>query len=146
MTQVASIGHGVRFLRQKTDLSYEDVGQVHELGGPTLARDAVDASHTLSPNRWREFIGGMRDGGEFSATIALEPGAGATKDHRKLFDDFKNDDAVTYRILWANVDATSFTVTALITGLEHAEPIDDKMTLNATFKVSGEPTLADGAA
>jgi predicted secreted protein len=145
MPTQGQVGFGVRLLRLNAANAYEDIGQIAELSGPALARDAVDASHSLSPNRFREFIGGMRDAGEISATLLLAPGAAAVKDHRRLVDDYKNDAAVTYRLLFPNVDQTSFTFTGLITSLEHAEPIDDKMTLSVTIKISGEPTLADMA-
>lgn len=147
MTTDAKVGFGVRFMRlNATTNAYEDLGQLVEPGGPSMSRDAVDGTHARSTNRYREFIGGMRDGGEVTATLILKPGAVATDDHAKLVADFNNDDPVTYRLLFPNANATSWTLSGLITKLDHAEPIDDKMTLALSIKISGQPTLADNAA
>lgn len=144
---VGRIGHGVRFLRSTGNSpdDWEDIGQIAELGGPNMNRDAVDATHTRSTNRYREFVGGLRDAGEVSITLILAPGAGVLEDHKKILDDFNNDTAVTYRLVFPDDDETYFEMSALCTGMEHAEPIDDKMTIALTYKISGQPTLSEGA-
>jgi predicted secreted protein len=142
---VARIGHGVRFLRSDgaSPPTLEDLGELLEPAGPSLSRDAVEATHAQSEDRYREFISGLRDAGEATATIALDPNAGASTSHRKLLDDYNNDDAVAYRILFPNPEGTAFDFVGLITNLEHAMPIDDRMTLSLTIKISGKPTLSN---
>lgn len=106
---------------------------------PSLTRDSVDASETLSPDQWREFIAGMKDAGEVSfefhiveggasyeglvAEFALE-GANATKNRRVVFPGGQ---------YWQ--------FAAFCTGLEHDTPMDDAMVGTATFKVTGQPVL-----
>jgi predicted secreted protein len=144
---VARIGHGVR-LQRASDASpaaFADIGELLEPGGPTLSRDAVEATHSQSPNRYREFISGLRDGGEVTGTFALEPGADAEDNHKKLVDDFNNDNLIEYRLLFPNAEATAWRFDGFITNIEHAEPIDDRMTVAVTFKISGQPTLEDTA-
>jgi predicted secreted protein len=133
----ALLGFGVRLVRNTTT----DLGELIELSGPSLARDAVEASHALSTNRFREFISGLRDGGEVSATIALVPATAQSSPHQELMDDFNNNSAVAYRVIFPDAN-TYFTFSGLITALEHATPIDDRMTLAVTIKITGEPTLA----
>lgn len=142
---VARIGHGVR-LQRASDASpavFADIGELLEPAGPTLAKEPVEATHSLSTNRYREFISGLRDGGEVTGTFALEPGAGASMNHKKIVDDYNNDNLVEYRLLFPNTNLTAWRFDALVTNVEHAEPIDDRMTIAVTFKISGQPTLED---
>lgn len=139
---IAAIGHGVRLQRNPgaSPAAVEDIGEILEINGPTFSRDAVEATHTQSPNRFREFISGLSDGGEISATIALDPDASQGSRHRELINDYKNRAAVTYRMVFPD-NSTYFQFDGLITNLEHATPIDDRMTMALTIKISGEPEM-----
>lgn len=139
---VAAIGHGVRVQRNpgNSPAEVEDIGELLEVSGPSLARDAVEATHSRSANRFREFISGLRDGGEITLTIALYPDSAAGSSHRKLVDDYEDDDAITYRMLFPD-GATYWEFDGLVTSLEHASPIDDRMTMAVTIKISGQPEL-----
>ncbi|WP_137387967.1 phage tail tube protein [Rhodoligotrophos defluvii] len=139
----ARIGYGVKFQRETTTPgTYEDIGELIEPGAPGLARDAVDATHAASPDAYREFISGLRDGGEVALTLALLPTNAA---QRRLYDDFNDNAAHKYKVLFPNVEQTSWSFDGLITALTPALPIDDRMTLAVTVKVSGKPVLADAA-
>lgn len=140
----AAIGFGVLLQRNNTGnspASYEDIGEILEVSGPSFSRDAVDTTHSQSTDRYREFITGLRDAGEMSATIALVPASAQGSKHRELMDDYESNSAVTYRMIFPD-GATNFVFSGIITGIEHATPIDDRMTLNTTIKISGKPTLA----
>ena len=140
---VARIGHGVR-LQRASDASpavFSDLGELLEVGGPTLARDAVESTHYQTADRFREFIVGLSDGGEIPFTIALSPNSDVGSDHAKLYADFNNQDVLQYRILFPG-GTVAFVVDGFITGLEHALPIDDRMTISGAIKVSGKPALS----
>ena len=138
----AKLGFGVMLQRESADSPsvYQDVGEIIEQNGPTMSRDSVEATHSESPNRYREFISGLRDGGEVTATIALVPSAGPTSVHALLVDDFNNDESISCRVLFPD-GVTTWTFSGFLTSLEHATPIDDRMTLALTVKVSGQPVL-----
>lgn len=141
----AQIGYGVKLQRLAvaSPESWEDIGEFIEVGGPKMARDAVEATHSLSTARYREFISGLRDAGEATAQLALVPGAGASVAHKKLLVDFESNSKVTYRILLPNAKATAWEFEGLITSMEHAMPIADRMTVSVSIKASGQPTLLD---
>lgn len=101
---------------------------------PGYTRDAPDASHTQSPDQFREFIAGMMDAGEVSLELNFIPSA---------------SDAIValivagkqnYQILFPGI--CTWTFAAICTSYQASTPFDDKMTAAATFKVSGKPTLA----
>lgn len=139
---VGKTGYGVRFQRDPgaSPGAIEDVGQILELSGPNMSRTAVDVSHSLSPGRYMEFIGGMRDGGEMNVGIALVPSAVPGSQHKKCVDDFNNDERVDYRFMFPDGD-TVWEFAGLLTSLPHSTPFNDTMRLDLTIKISGEPVL-----
>ena len=55
--------NGIDFKRLVAGV-YVTMGDVRSLSGPSMTRAAIDNTHSTSPAGWREFIGGLRDGGE----------------------------------------------------------------------------------
>lgn len=128
----AQIGYGSDFKRGVTS-----VGEVLSIGSPSMSRDVVDATHMKSTEGWREFIAGLKDGGEVSAEIQSKP---SSTGYQALVADFDNDTAESYSIEFP--DGSSWSFNAFITGMETSDPLDDKITTSATFKITGKPTFA----
>ena len=130
----AIIGHGSQFQRGNgaTPESFSPLAQVTNIGPPTLSRDTQDATHMQSPQRWREFTSGLRDGGE--ASIELDYNRGQATD-LALLADFNSDASRNYRIVFP--DGSNWTFNAFITSYDADVPLDGKMTASATFKVNG---------
>lgn len=136
----AAIGYGTLFaVRTSTGPDvYTTVAEVNNVTPPGISRDAVDATHEESPNGYREFIAGMKDGGEVSIELnytlanatalltALEAGLGA------------------FKVTMPGGETWSFS--AVPTNVQPEAPIDDKIALSATFKISGKPVLAAAVA
>ena len=143
------IGHGIIMQRSDggtPDPVWTSIGKITDPDYPSLTRDAVDATTTESANGYREFIGGLRDGGEVSPTLQLDTGDAT---FTALVADFNSDVAVTYRVLSPDAQPTAspptgeaWTFTGLITSIEPETPLDDQNTVTVTFKVSGQPVLA----
>jgi predicted secreted protein len=133
MATDARIGHGTQF--QMLDGSvYTTVGEITTITPPALARDAVDATHTESPDGWREFIPGLKDAGEFSFEMNFEPGSTGTA---LILSTFSASTPASCRLVFP--DATIWAFDAYCTGFAPAAPLDDKMTATATFKLTGKP-------
>ena len=138
MTQ-AVIGYGTVFQRGNgaSPEVFSAIGEVVSVAGPGLSRDAVDATHYTSPNGYREFISGMRDGGEVSVSMNL-----TTTNLATLKTDFDADTEVNYKIVETfGSPLKTWAFSGLLTSLEIDRPNEDKVTINATFKISGKPTL-----
>jgi len=139
----AAIGHGVLLQRNDNDSpsGWITVGEVKDMGGPNLSRDVVDATHNQSTNRYREFISGLRDGGEVTAQIAYVPGGG---EYTRLKADLESDDSYEYRMLFPATtlySQTAWRFTAFITGINATVPMADENMLDVTWKITGQPTL-----
>lgn len=123
------------------DMDGVEVAEVTNIGGPSLSRNAIDATHHKSPNAWAEFIKGIKDAGEVSMDIQYVPTNATHNASAGLLSDFADDTTIS---VWTLTfpDTTVWTFPGFLTGFEPGAPIDDKLTASVTIKVSGAPTLA----
>ena len=137
----ASIGFGCILQRDAggSPSSYSDIGEVIDPGAMNMTRDTIDATHTQSTNRYREFLGGLRDAGEFTTTLALIPGGASLA---QLVSDFENNSPVGYRFNFNNSGAHRWYFNAFVTSVAQTMPMDDRMTVACTFKITGQPALS----
>ena len=110
-----------------------------EIAGPAVTREAIDATNHDSPDGYREFIPGLKDGGEVTGT------GNTILDSSQLgiLTDLENGTLRNFELeIPVKPTPKKWSFAALVTSFEPAEPIDDKMTYTITLKVSGKPTLA----
>lgn len=116
------------------------MSEVKSITPPSMTVDQVEVTHMQSPNRFREFISGLLDGGEVSFEMNFIPGN--TSDDR-LFELLNLPTGVTrrraMRISYPNGVTWSFN--GEVTGYEPDVPFDDAMTATVTIKVSGAITV-----
>lgn len=140
MTTNAVVGHGTLF-QMKQSGTWQTITEQTDFGGPGLDVTMIDVTHTLSPNRAREFIPGLVDGGEFPVNgnhvaddavlkavfAATAPAVGASP--------------YEFRIVWPNPAGSIWTFNGWIRGLDAPKEEDDALRLSFTFKVSGSITF-----
>lgn len=133
------IGHGASFKRGNADgppETYTAIAPVVSISGPSMSKDVVDVSSLSSTDRYREFISGMRDGGEVTIEIRFDP---ADADVDNALTDFEADAARSYQIAWA--DGSTFAFEGILTAWSPETPYDDAMSMSLTYKVTGAPTF-----
>ena len=115
------------------------LSEVTSIGIPSMTGEVIDVSTHSSANRYREFIRGMRDAGEF--TITMQYTAGSADDDACLLAI--NSNAATAVVLTAAASSGTedFTISALGTNysVNDLEP-DNSQTATLTLKPSGQPT------
>ena len=118
--------------------TFTAVAEVFSITGPGRSRESIDATHLDSDNGYREFIpGGVIDGGEVTIELNYIP---ATSD--VLITALENTAAGNFRITHPNLIALTFS--GFCTAYEVGPiTVDEKLTLTATFKITGQPTLSD---
>lgn len=143
MATNAKIGHGSIFRIGTGDDSPDTWTVLAEITGitpPSVTRDVIDATHSASPDRWREHIPGLLDGGEVTVEGNFVPGSAGDV----LLIAAQTDEIVrAYQIEFPNGIIWEFR--AFCTAYEPEAPFDDKMTFSATFKVSGKPQFVTDA-
>jgi len=133
---LADIGYGAVFgIESATPGTYTAVAEVTSITIPSRSRDAIEATHLGSANAYKQFIAGLKDGGE--CTLGLNFVAGATAVMVAAFEAEKGK----YRII-----APDGVNTIIFEGFftEYSPPElapGDLMTATATIKLSGMATL-----
>lgn len=151
MTTQAAIGFNTLFQIFDTGASpdaWTTVAEVTKITPPAIARDAQDATHTESAGGWKEFIPGLKDGGEVSIEMNFIPkGAGVAL----ILAQFNASAVTQCRILFPDgshtspITSTKWAFNAVCTGFAPEAPIDNTMVATAKFKVTGQPTFTPAA-
>lgn len=130
-----------------TTLSWngETLAEITNISGPGISFDTIDATHYTSTDHFKEFIAGFGDGGEVTIEGNFIPG---DTDGQVAFITDAFAKTVREVIVTLSPSATTLTWTfdALVTKLDFAQPMDNKLGFTATLKVSGVPALGITAA
>lgn len=147
----ARIGFGAKFYVETAPAGLEtaplvtamsQVGETFALSEPERTKDTVDATHMTSDDRYREFLAGIKDGGEVTVEFNRIAGVAGDVGQVALNGAFEYDGAV-----WVFMDiplnpVVRWSLRGICTSRPNETPMDDKMTGSATFKVTGKPVLA----
>lgn len=110
------------------------VAEVTSVTPPGYSRDALEATHLTSDDGYREYIAGLRDGGE--ATISGNHLAA----NRTAMIAAVDAGLQNYRI--ADPDGDTYTFAGIVTAYQPGEMTPgDVIGFTATVKVSGKPTI-----
>ncbi len=96
-----------------------------------------------SPGAFREFVKGLRDGGEVTLEINYAP-ANATHKNASgglLAEYLGNDNTRNWKLIFSDAANTEWAFTGFVKSFEVSAPVDDLLTASVTIKVSGQPTL-----
>ena len=150
MTEARTGWGGALFLAtDNTEATLTELTEVVDVGFPTDETDEVEATHLKSPGRRKEFIAGLIDGGEFTATLNYVPGGATdllltaakdTGDTRKIRIVIP-DNTGTGTADW-NIVTSAFVKKYAPDRLAAGE----KITATATFRVTGALEQGAGAA
>lgn len=121
--------------------AFTAIGNVTSVSGPEIERETYDVTAHDSVDGWREFIGGLKDGGEVSLELNYDP-----RKHDDMVGDFDDTVARDYKLVFpAPAGGGTWAFQAFLTGFSQEAPVDDKLSAEFTFKVTGKPTITPGA-
>lgn len=113
------------------------ISEVTSISAPNLSADSIDVTTHGSSGRYREFIQGLRDGGE----ISIE-GFYTTASANTILTQLNTSATATATIdLPTTPSTTRFTATVICTAFSSEAPVDGVIGYSATFKVTGQPSL-----
>ena len=131
---VATIGYGSTFgIDNAKSGTYVTVAEVTAIKLPGFMRDALDATHLTSPDKYKEYIAGLKDMSEASITLNWVPSATDV-----LVTAFEDEDA-NYQITAPN--GVRFRFTGFVTEYSPPELTNEKMEATVTFRPTGKMTL-----
>lgn len=122
--------------------TFTDIANVMDISGPGMSKSEIDVTAHDSPDKFKEFIGGVRDGGSVTFDINWDSFEAT---HQTLHDDFDDDEQPRDYTL-THADGAVHEFSGIVTAFETSDPVDGKMTGSVTIKVSGKPTITDASA
>lgn len=119
--------------------SFTTIGNVTSVSGPEIERETYDVTAHDSTSGWREFIGGLKDGGEVSLDVNYDP-----RKHDVYVADFEDTTPRDYKLTFPGT-LGEWALKLILTGFAQEAPVDDKLAASLKFKVSGKPVITFGA-
>jgi len=143
MTTNATIGYGTKIAIEDAPGSgvYVELAEVFNVTPPTIAVADVEATHYQSPGRFREYISGLKEGGEVPVEMNYVPGSATDA---RLTALQASGEVLSMRVTFPN--DVKITFPGKVSTYEASTPVDDRMTITATMKVCGQPVQAAAAA
>ena len=108
------------------------IAKITNINGPGMSRDTVDVTSLDSTDGYREFITGLRDGGTLTFDLMF-----TKTGYQAMRTDYNSDVAVAYTLELPDADNTVITFNGLVTDMPMTIPLDDKVTVSVTVKVTG---------
>lgn len=136
MATDASIGYGTIFRWAGVQ-----VAEVFDLKPPELSRTIVDVTHYQSPNRWMEFIKGLKDGGSLTIQLNWDFDDPTHDAATGILSDFADDSSIAMGEI-EFPDGTTWSAPMIVEKFAGAVPINDRNVATVTVKIAGQPTLA----
>lgn len=141
-TQLPSIGWGGEFWMSTdaTEANLEEMVQVVSFGLPNDEVEEVETTHLKSPNRRREFISGLRDGGEVEVVLNYRPGSDTDAAIRGAL---AAGDKRYVRFVVPNTGSAAYEIdtTVIVRSYDRGEvTADEKMEATVTLRVTGDET------
>lgn len=126
--------------------TYTAIGQVKDIGGPSISRGTIDVTDHDSTSGYREFLAGLPDAGELSFAIGWDPASTVHDDAAGtgLIGDFLDDHCTmtTWQLTLNTCASTAiWTFAGFLTGFSPSVPVEGELTADVTVKVSGVPSL-----
>lgn len=139
MASNAISGVGTLF-RRWSGTAWDNIAEVNNISGPSMSRETIDVTSLDSTGGYREFIAGFRDAGTITMSLNF------TRETLDTFQaDFESDVVQNYEIVLPDSDTTTLEFEGLVTEIPLTIPPDDKVTIDATIKITGQPTINSGS-
>lgn len=120
---------------------------VKSITGPGITRETHETTTQDQDSNFKQFIGGLVDGGEISFDANFLPrdvSQGQDTGFLSEFDKTSCDSRGRWRIVFPECEGEAegyMEVDAIVTGASFQLPMDDIMGFSGTLKVSGRPEL-----
>jgi predicted secreted protein len=120
--------------------AFSDIAEITELTPPQMSRDDIDVTSHSSSDGYREFISGLRDGGEVTGKANWLPTNATHDDHTGMLASFNDDSNHNWRIVLPN-SLVTIAFRGFVTAFEPDLPLEEQAQLSFTIKISGKPTV-----
>jgi predicted secreted protein len=129
-------------LKVEISAVYTAVAQVRDINGPNMAADPIEVSDRDSA--WKQFLAGMRDGGEVTFDLVYDPDLASQSASVAggLLTLFIAGTSNNFRVTFADATPATATFAGFVQSVQPKAPYNDAQTADVTIKVSGAITWA----
>ena len=121
-----------------------DVAELTSISGPTESMDPIEVTSHDSTDSYREFLAGLKAGGDISMEGNLLPSD--TNGQVAMYADFQAGSKKAFKIKFPGWTASTQEYPEIdgngyVTAFAPSFPHDGKISFSATIKVDGKPTV-----
>lgn len=122
----------------KLFIGLNSIAELSSVSGLELSADTIETTN-LDSGGWRQFIQGVKDGGEVSISGYFNPGD--TNGQKAVYDAFGTGAVTTFKIAFPSTLGAEWQFNGIVTGVTTGAEMEDTVTFEATIKVTGTPAL-----
>jgi len=122
--------------------TFTSIAELTSVSGPNLSMDTIDVTHMGSANAYREFIAGLKDGGDVSMDVNFLPADATQNMAAGIMADLDARTKRNFQVVWSDTAATVWSFSAFVTGFSPSSSLGDKLSATITLKITGKPTIA----
>ena len=130
------IGTTLKVRNAGTPVTYTVIGEVKNVNGPNTSNEQIEVTNLDSPNNFKEFIGGLKDGGEVQFDMNWIKGAKQVQ----IRDDVVSATKREYQVSWPTSPATVAVFTAFPTAFGMTADPASAITSSITLKLTADIT------
>lgn len=115
------------------------VGSLTSIGGVSASADTIDVTALDNTTGYREFVAGLKDGGDISLSGYFDY---ADAGQKALYTAFESGEEGDCEIVFPAAMDCKWTFSGVVTAIETGAELEGAVSFSCTVKVSGKPTLA----
>lgn len=138
---VSAFGTVVKIGDGASPENFTTIAELRNVSGPSLELETIDVTTHNTADPWRQFIGGLLNGGEVSLELNFIPTEATHDPTTGLIADMVNRVQRNFQIVFPDVPVTTWGFTALVTAFEMSSDPADVLQASVTLKLSGKPAF-----
>lgn len=137
MPGMAAFGTALKRTNSDSPVTYTTIANVENIEGPGFTSEDIEVTSHDSPNRFKEWVAGLKDGAELKMDINWDPSAVT---HESLLDDYDAASSKAYQLVWPTSPTITWTFSAYIKEFTPKAPVAGKLSASVTYKIAGAVT------
>lgn len=139
MAKVNSFGTALQYEDPNNAGTYITVAQAKDISGPERTTSDIEVTTHDSANAYREYLPGLKDGGNISFDLEFDPADSASQ--AELQTLMEDRTVLNWRLVFPNSDSSRFDFAGFINSFSAEAPVDGSLTASVGIKITGKPTL-----
>lgn len=116
------------------------VAELTSISGISVSAGTIDITTLSSADNYREYLQGLRDGGDVSMSGFFDPAD--TNGQQALLTAFNSGASTAMTIVFPTAIGYTWTFNGIVTAFGTNAEMEDAVGFDCTVKVTGKPTLA----